>query len=86
MTTTIEKNEFGEDVVVTILSNGAVLRELLRPLPPATRSDDILTRLSEIDRLSDSPRARREAMLGDTVWLKSLNDEAALLRAELATL
>lgn len=33
MTTTIEQNEFGEDVLVTELPGGWIVRELLRPAP-----------------------------------------------------
>lgn len=50
------------------------------------RKAEILTRLAEIDALGDSPRARREALLGNTTWLASLDAEAATLRAELAVL
>ena len=47
---------------------------------------EVLARLAEIDRLSSSPRAQREALLGDLVWLTSLNTEAVALRAELTAL
>lgn len=59
--------------------------ERLAAAETATRSakDKAKERLAEIDRLSDSPRARREAMLGDTSWMKSLNAEAAKLRSQL---
>lgn len=50
------------------------------------RRPEIISRLAEIDRLGDSPRARREALLGNTTWLASLDSEAATLRAELAGL
>lgn len=47
---------------------------------------EIKTRLTEIDTLGDSQRARREALLGNTIWLASLDAEATTLRAELAVL
>ncbi|OGT54236.1 MAG: hypothetical protein A3E01_00165 [Gammaproteobacteria bacterium RIFCSPHIGHO2_12_FULL_63_22] len=56
-----------------------------RPIVP-TRRDEIISALAEIDQKSDSPRARREAALGNTTWLASLNTQALALRAELAAL
>lgn len=46
----------------------------------------ILARLAEIDALGDTPRARREALIGAVTWLEKLNAEAATLRAELEKL
>lgn len=63
---------------------------VLLPTPVINNADirkqDILARLSEIDRLSDTPRARREALLSNTAWLSSLDTEAAALRVEFSTL
>lgn len=63
---------------------------VIEPLSPApidtSRKSEIISRLATIDALGDSPRARREALLGNTTWLASLDAEAAALRAELATL
>lgn len=56
-------------------------------LPP--RREGILTRLAEIDAISDKPRTRRELTLSKAAtktWLQGLDDEATTLRAELATL
>ena len=53
---------------------------------PDTRRQVIIGKLAAIDVLSDSPRTRRECMLGMTSYMQSLDDQAAALRAELAAL
>lgn len=50
------------------------------------RREEIMARLADIDRLSSSARAQREALLGDLTWLTTLNAEAGTLRAELSTI
>lgn len=50
------------------------------------RKIEIQKLLQEIDAKSDSPRARREALLGNNAWLTSLDAQATSLRSELATL
>lgn len=49
----------------------------------ATFNAPILARLAEIDRISDSPRTRREALIGNDNYMKQLDAEAASLRAQL---
>lgn len=56
-----------------------------RPIVPTPR-DLIIDQLAEIDKKSDSPRARREALLGNTTWLATLDAQAAALRAQLSAL
>lgn len=54
-----------------------------------TRRDEILARLTEIDRLTTKPRTTREIALGNPAtltWVMSLDAEAATLRTELAAL
>ena len=58
------------------------------PVPdpkPAERSA-ILAQLANIDVQSESPRAKREAALGNVTWLASLDAQAAALRAQLKAL
>lgn len=54
------------------------------PVRELTRLEQMYSRLVEIDRLGESPRARREAGLGNTAWLAALDAEAVQLRAVLA--
>ena len=56
------------------------------PDPKPAQRAAILAQLAEIDAKSDSPRARREALLGDVTWLTSLDSQAADLRAQLSAL
>lgn len=66
-----------------------VLADYVAPPDPdeqAARKSEIMARLVEIDRLSSSPRAQREALLGDLTWLTTLNTEAEALRTEMASL
>jgi len=62
--------------------------------PGATRLPDplpdpkaaILAQLVEIDNQSNTPRARREAMLGNVTYLASLDKKAVTLRSQLEKL
>lgn len=42
--------------------------------------------LAEIDVKADTPRARREATLGNTSWLASLDKQASDLRKQLGAI
>jgi hypothetical protein len=55
------------------------------PIPVVDRKAEILAELAKIDAATDTPRARREALLGNTAWLTQQDAKAAALRAELAT-
>lgn len=57
------------------------------PPPGPGRKEAVLSRLAEIDAISDKPRTRRELALSKNatkVWLQTLDDEATALRTELA--
>lgn len=57
------------------------------PTPPVVNPKlAILAQLAEIDAKSDSPRARREALLGNTTWLNELDGQAYVLRTQLGKL
>ena len=56
------------------------------PDPAPSQKEVILAQLAEIDAKSDSPRARREALLGNHTWLTALDAQAVALRAQLAAL
>lgn len=79
------QNQVGDYLVTTDEQGNVVSRELNRPIIN-TRKEQIYKRLIEIDREGDSPRARREALLGNTTWLASLDAEAIKLRQELLSL
>lgn len=67
---------------------GSVVIEEAAEYSP-TRRDEIITRLSEIDRLTTKPRTTRELALGNAAtkaWVTALDSEAATLRTELAGL
>lgn len=50
------------------------------------RREEILLELARIDAATDTPRSRREALLGNVMWLQQQDAMAATLRAELAAL
>lgn len=52
---------------------------------PAQR-DALQAQLSAIDAKSDTPRARREALLGNTTWLALLDAQASALRTQLGAI
>lgn len=81
MTTQIQNGDYLETWDGDVLVSSVIHR----PIVP-TRRDKIIASLAEIDQKSDSPRARREAALGNTAWISSLNNQAIALRAELAAL
>ena len=58
---------------------------LIPELPPDPKIA-IFAQLAEIDAQSESPRAKREAALGNVAWLASLDAQAAALRAQLKAL
>lgn len=67
--------------------DGQVFAAPIVPVPG--RKEVILARLVEIDVISDKPRTRRELALSKKAtkdWLQALDDEAAVLRTELAGL
>lgn len=90
MIVSYEKNDLGEDVQVTTTAGGAVIRQLLRPLSAAAvQRAAIVAQLDAIDAASAKPRTTREVRLGNAAglaYLKSLDDQAATLRAQLAGL
>ena len=90
METIFEKNEQGEQVKVTTLDSGHVIRELYRePSETDVRQAEILAQLGAIDAATDSPRTRRELMLGSAstkAWLQVQDDKAAKLRTQLGRL
>ena len=90
METIFEKNEYGEQVRVTTLDSGNVIRELYRePSGTDVRRAEILTQLDAIDAATDKPRTRRELLLNNAatkVWLQDQDDEAAGLRTQLGRL
>lgn len=80
-----------EDAFLTLAAQSAIAAAEAEAARQAERKKEahrteVLARLAEIDRLSSSPRAQREALLGDLAWLKTINAEADTLRAELSTL
>ncbi len=80
------------DLVRITYPNGATeKKQYWAPVDPPspTRRDVILSRLSEIDAITDRPRTRRELALAKNAtkaWLQTLDDEADALREELKTL
>jgi hypothetical protein len=92
-TTTVDPPAHGDKVVGELYPNYTGIEWVLvaysEPVistPENPRIAEIKAELAAIDAKSDSPRARREALLGNTAWLSSLDTQAAALRAELATL
>ena len=85
-----ETNEQGEQVKVTTLDSGHIIRELFRERSATDKSRSvILVQLAEIDAATDTPRTRRELMLGSAsakAWLQEQDDAAAALRVELTKL
>lgn len=77
----------GDYMKIITLPNGATIEgDEYIPTEAEQAKLDIVRKLARLDQLSDSPRARREALLGNTAWLQSLDTQAAALRAELAGL
>lgn len=75
MTTTIEKNEYGEDVQVTTLPGGLVVRELLRPAPTPVvpRTLSVLafrSRFTDGEKIAIYTAAETSAAI--RVWLDDL--------------
>jgi hypothetical protein len=67
--------------------SGGVFTAPVIPVP--SRKDVILARLAEIDATTDKPRTRRELALARAAtkaWLQVLDNEADVLRTELAGL
>jgi len=82
-----ETNEQGEQVKVTTLDSGHVIRELYRePSETDLRRAEILAQLDAIDAATDKPRTRRELLLNNAAikaWLQDQDDAAVALRMEL---
>lgn len=75
MTTTIEQNEHGEDVQVTMLPNGTVVRELFRlaHMPAAPRALSVLTfrsKFTDGEKIAIYTAAETSAAI--RVWLDDL--------------
>lgn len=54
--------------------------------PPDTLRQELLKQLEAVDRLGDTPRARREALAGDNSYVLSCNVLAITLREQLSKL
>ena len=90
-TTGIEPPTHGDKIVGEPYPNWTgnewVLATYSDPVIPAPDPRPaILAQLAEIDAQSESPRANREAALGNVTWLASLDAQAAALRAQLKAL
>jgi len=75
-----------DDTAIGDFYDGSIFSRPVIPAVPTSRPDQIAGRLAEIDMLGSTPRAKREALLGNTQWLAQLDAEAATLRSELANL
>lgn len=75
MTTTIEQNEFGEDVLVTVLPSGGVVRELMRSIPTIT-APQLITVLAFRSRFTDAEKiaiyTAAETSVPIRIWLDDL--------------
>jgi hypothetical protein len=80
----IEVDSYDLTLLGKVYKGGKVFADYLPP-----RKEVILARLAIIDTISDKPRTRRELALSKAAtkdWLQTLEDEAAALRTELASL
>lgn len=66
--------------------DGSYTKYIAPPPPLPNPKIAIFAQLAEIDAQSESPRAKREAALGNVAWLASLDAQAAALRAQLKAL
>lgn len=82
MQITYETDDIGQSWQVTTHDSGHIERVLAVAVEPDPNAA-IISQLAEIDKQSDSLRAKREAALGNTSWLAELDARAAALRAQM---